>query len=70
MQLHILFYATGVELRPCATAAAKAPASLQHQAAALSCLSMKPLEANYLSYMFVNTAFKSLHSASGLQMEN
>lgn len=71
MQLHILLYVTGVELQPyIAAAAAKDPTSLQHQAAAFSCLPMKPPEANYLDYVFVNTAFKNLHNASGSQKEN
>lgn len=67
MQSHIIFYVTGIELQPYVTASAKASVSLQHQAGAFSCLSMKSPEVNYLDYMFVNTAFKSLHNASGSQ---
>lgn len=70
MQLHILFYVTGIELQPYAADAAKDPTSLQYQAAVFSGPSMKPPEANYLHYMFVNTAFNSLHKASGSKMEN
>lgn len=70
MQLHILFYITGIELQPYATDVAKDPQSFQYCTAAFSRLSVKPPETNYLNYMFVNTAFKSLHNASSLQTEN
>lgn len=70
MQLHISCHLKGIDLQPYITVAAKDPTSLQYQTAAFSHLSVKPPEANYLNYMFVNTAFKTLHNASGSQKEN
>lgn len=60
-------YVTGTDLQPYTAATAM---SLQYQAASFACLSMKPLEANYLAYVFVSTAFRSLHNASDSQKEN
>lgn len=65
-KLHIFFYFTGIQFH----AAANTRTALQHHVAAFPGLSMRPPEANYLDYTFVNTAFKSLHNASGSQMEN
>lgn len=70
MQLHISCHLIGIDLRPYNTAAAKDPTSLQYQTAAFSRLSVKPPEANYLNYMFVNTAFKTLHNTPRSQKEN
>lgn len=70
MQLHISCHLKGIDLQPYITVAAKDPISLQYQTDAFSHLSVKPPEANYLNYMFVNTAFKTLHNASGSQKEN
>lgn len=67
MQLHISCHVTGTDLQPYITAAAKVPTSLQYWTAAFSHLSVKPPEANYLNHMFVNTAFKTPHTASGSQ---
>lgn len=70
MQLHISCHVKGTDLQPYITAAAKVPTSLQYWTAAFSPLSVKPPEANYLNYMFVNTAFKTPHTALSSQKEN